>query len=130
MGAHQQASGHHIASSGEALGQGGEDQVGIGQGIEVDASADGVVGDHRNPPRVSHFAHRRQVHAAQQRIARQFHDHGCRLVLIQRRFHLGKGLWLQQLAAVEHHLRLLQHIHVGKAELQGGALRSQLLNGG
>ena len=31
---------------------------------------------------------------------------------------------------MEHHLRLLEHIHVGEAQLQGGAMRLEALNGG
>ena len=37
---------------------------------------------------------------------------------------------LQQLATVEHHLWLLQHIHIGEAQLQGGAIRPEALDGG
>ena len=129
MRTHQHTSGHHITAPREALGERGEDQIGIGQGIEVDAGADRVIGDHRNAAVAGQGRHAGQVHAAQQRIARQLHDHGRWLELIQRCFHFGEGLRLQQLATVKHHARLLQHIHVGKAQRQRGPTRPEHLDG-
>jgi hypothetical protein len=59
----------------------------------------------------------RQIHAAQQRVAGQLHDHGSRLQSLQGGIHRVQVAALQQLAAVEYHLRLLEHIHIGESQL-------------
>ena len=129
VGADHQAAGHHIAATRKALGQGGEDQIGVGQGIQVDGGPDGVVGDHRDAAGMGEVADGRQVHAAEQRIARQLDNHRSGFQPIQGRLHIREVLALEEVATVEHHLWLLEHIHIGKAQLQGGASGSDGLYG-
>ena len=65
VGADDKAARENIAATGKAFGEGTEHHVDVRQGIDIQAGADGVVGDHRDVALVCELADRGKVDTAQ-----------------------------------------------------------------